>query len=53
MSETIIEVMNEMTMNRTVIIATKEELEVLFDTEEKQEIFRKILFRIINEILIN
>lgn len=32
------------------IIATKEEISNLFETEEKQEIFKKIIIRIIDEM---
>lgn len=35
----------------TRIIATKEEVETLFDTEEKQEIFKKIITNILLEIV--
>lgn len=36
---------------KTKIIATKEEVETLFDTEEKQEIFKKIITNIMMEIV--
>lgn len=36
---------------KIIEICTKQELETLFDTEEKQEIFTKIITKIISEIM--
>jgi len=41
----------EQIMEKIVTIATKEELEILFDTKEKRKIFKNIISRIINEMM--
>lgn len=36
---------------KDIVIVTKEEIELLFDTKEKQEVFSKVIIRILDSIL--